>query len=237
MHDDWAVLGNIDITALFPLTDLTVELTWDTAGLRGTGSHTVIAENVFVPEYRTIPFSAMTATNSDAETPTAFRMAPITMSALIVASAVVGLGDTACKLVTDRSHTKFVPMTEYRQQSDSQAFQSRLGESLMRIKAAKLHLAEVARVVDEAAEAAQPLDKGDIPRLHGSIGHAVHLVTMALDDLMYAGGASVFAMSNPLQQVWRDANVGARHAITNAHVNYEVAGGGAVGVVPFVARV
>ncbi|GAA1319325.1 hypothetical protein [Pseudonocardia xinjiangensis] len=35
-----------------PMADLTVERTWDMAGMRGTGSHTVVADGVLVPAER-----------------------------------------------------------------------------------------------------------------------------------------------------------------------------------------
>ena len=38
--------------AVVPIDELTIDKTWDTAGLRGTGSHTLIAEDLFVPAER-----------------------------------------------------------------------------------------------------------------------------------------------------------------------------------------
>jgi 3-hydroxy-9,10-secoandrosta-1,3,5(10)-triene-9,17-dione monooxygenase len=52
-------------------------------------------------------------------------------------------------------------------------------------------------------------------------------MTQALEAVNIAAdlyGAGSFAESSPMQQVWRDANVIARHAGQNAHVGYEVLG-------------
>jgi alkylation response protein AidB-like acyl-CoA dehydrogenase len=38
------------VGVLAPTSDLDIERTWDTAGMRGTGSHTLVANDVFVPK-------------------------------------------------------------------------------------------------------------------------------------------------------------------------------------------
>src|SRR5262249_21663401 len=40
-------------TFLLPKSDYTIVRNWDTLGLRATGSHDIVVDNVFVPEYRT----------------------------------------------------------------------------------------------------------------------------------------------------------------------------------------
>jgi alkylation response protein AidB-like acyl-CoA dehydrogenase len=41
---------------------------------------------------------------------------------------------------------------------------------------------------------------------------------------MYAHGAAGFAEASPLQRIWRDSAVAARHAVILPAVNYEVYG-------------
>ena len=43
------------VHVLVPSTDFTIEDTWYSMGLRGTGSKDVIMDDVFVPGYRTVP--------------------------------------------------------------------------------------------------------------------------------------------------------------------------------------
>ncbi|MEM1155425.1 MAG: acyl-CoA dehydrogenase family protein [Pseudomonadota bacterium] len=64
-HCKWAFLGAVvptpeapfDManyrTFLIPIGDYAIEENWDVVGLQGTGSHDVIVDDVFVPEYRT----------------------------------------------------------------------------------------------------------------------------------------------------------------------------------------
>jgi alkylation response protein AidB-like acyl-CoA dehydrogenase len=43
-----------EAAVLVPTSDLDIERTWDTVGMRGTGSHTLVAEDVFVPRSRVL---------------------------------------------------------------------------------------------------------------------------------------------------------------------------------------
>jgi alkylation response protein AidB-like acyl-CoA dehydrogenase len=230
MHDDWAILGNATQQALVPRDQFRVERTWDTVGMRGTGSHTTVVEDVFVPEHRVIEFTKLMGYGActDPDVPAELRLAPFEGSAVIIASVVVGLGRAMCSLLTDLAGRRMIPMTPYPKAADSPVFRAVLGEGMMRMESARLHLAEAARVLDAAAIAAEMPADDVLFRLRSTISHSVRIVTSALDDLMYMGGASGFASSSPLQQVWRDANVGARHVVTNAFVNYEWLGAAAV---------
>ncbi|WP_123747382.1 hypothetical protein [Saccharothrix texasensis] len=67
---------------------------------------------------------------------------------------------------------------------------------------------------------------------------AVRHVTRALETLLHAHGSRGFADSSPLQRMWRDANVAARHGMLLPRVNLELCGAALVGaenaVSPFV---
>lgn len=63
-HANWVLLGALvpsreaggppDMrTFLVPRADYEIDRTWDTFGLRGTGSHDIVVERAFVPDYRT----------------------------------------------------------------------------------------------------------------------------------------------------------------------------------------
>lgn len=61
-HCEWIFLGGLlpngdggmqHVTFLLPKKDYKVEKNWDVLGLRGTGSHDIIVDDVFVPEHRT----------------------------------------------------------------------------------------------------------------------------------------------------------------------------------------
>ncbi len=229
-HDHWAVLGNATLQAIIPRSDFTIEETWDTVGMRGTGSHTAVVDGAFVPDHRVLPMPQIMgyAMCTDPDAPAELRLAPMETSLLILASVVVGLGQRACDLIADGAAKRFVIMSPYANAAESPVYRAVLGECIMRIETARLHLAESARVLDVAAVRGEMLSDLALTRVRANICHAVRSVTTSLDDIMYLGGAGAFATSSPLQQVWRDANTGARHGVLNAFVNYEWLGAVAV---------
>jgi 3-hydroxy-9,10-secoandrosta-1,3,5(10)-triene-9,17-dione monooxygenase len=237
VHADWAILIAKELNAegeaigalsvLVPTADLTIEDTWHTVGMRGTGSHTAVAQDVFVPERRAIPAALQRGRENatDVTLPPLFRTAAIAALATICASVVVGVGQAARAFVVDRAPGRGIAPTSYTSQPDSATFVSALGKTALKIDAAELHVNRAADVIDAAAAAATELPENELRRIRGDVGQAVNLVTVALDELMWAHGAAAFAESNPLQQYWRDANTAARHAMLNVHVGHELYGG------------
>jgi alkylation response protein AidB-like acyl-CoA dehydrogenase len=61
-HADWALVGIVvpdqagepvdQALAFIPMSELSIKETWFVAGMKGTGSNTMIAQDVFVPEHR-----------------------------------------------------------------------------------------------------------------------------------------------------------------------------------------
>jgi alkylation response protein AidB-like acyl-CoA dehydrogenase len=62
------------------------------------------------------------------------------------------------------------------------------------------------------------------------VGYAARLLREAIDALMSIGGASGFAASSPLQRMWRDANIAARHALLATDPALEIYGRALLGV-------
>ncbi|MCP2168603.1 acyl-CoA dehydrogenase family protein [Goodfellowiella coeruleoviolacea] len=243
LHDDWAILvaKEVDLdgepvgalSMLVPAADITVEDTWRTVGMRATGSHTVVLRETFVPEHRVISGQVQRGRENAADLtlPPLLRTAAIAAMAVICASVVVGIGQAALAVVVDRAPGRGIaPSHRYTRQPDSQTFVSEIGRTALTIDAAELHVNRAADAIDAAATSASPLAEHDLRRIRGDVGQAVNLVTVALDELMWAHGAGAFAESNPLQQYWRDANTAARHAMLNPRLGRELYGGAFFGL-------
>ena len=61
-------------------------------------------------------------------------------------------------------------------------------------------------------------------RVRADMACVLQSVTKAIDMLLFAHGAGGFADVSPLQRIWRDSAIGARHAVTSPAVSYEVYG-------------
>jgi len=55
MKNDQGEMANLGLS-LMPTSDLTIDDTWFMAGMKGTGSNTIIAKDVFVPDHRFLPY-------------------------------------------------------------------------------------------------------------------------------------------------------------------------------------
>jgi 3-hydroxy-9,10-secoandrosta-1,3,5(10)-triene-9,17-dione monooxygenase len=242
LHDDWVILVAREVDAagepvgglslLVPAADLTVEDTWHTVGMRATGSHTVVLRDTFVPAHRVIPAEVQRGRENATDTTLAplFRTAAIAAMGVVCASVVVGIGQAALAHVVDKAPGRGIAPSTYTSQPGSQTFVSALGGTALTLDAADLHVTRAADVIDEAAHAAAGLPENELRRIRGDVGQAVNLVTVALDELMWAHGAAAFAESNPLQQYWRDANTAARHALLNPRIGRELYGGAFFGL-------
>ncbi|MEN0134642.1 MAG: oxidoreductase [Rhodococcus sp. (in: high G+C Gram-positive bacteria)] len=235
-HASWAVLG-IPITnadgevidqglALIPRADLGFEETWFVAGMKSSGSNCLIADDVFVPEHRILPVPA--AIGGDYATEHTdeilYRSAFVPLLSLVLAGPQLGLGRKALELVTAKADTKAISYTFYTAQSDSVAFQLQIAEAAMLIDTAHLHAYRAADDIDTAAARGVYPDVIARSRVRADTGWVLDHITKAINILVSAHGAGSFGENNPLQRIWRDSNVAARHAVTLPAVNYEVYG-------------
>jgi alkylation response protein AidB-like acyl-CoA dehydrogenase len=235
-HAHWAVLG-IPITdddgdtvdqalALIPREDLGFEETWFVAGMKSSGSNCLIAEGAFVPEHRVLSVpSAIVGeyANEDLEE-TLYRSAFVPVLSLVLAGPQLGLGRKALQLVVDKADKKAISYTFYTAQADSVAFQMQVAEAAMLIETAHLHAYRAAADIDDAASAGVYPDVLRRARVRADVARVLESVTKAIDILLFAHGAGSFADVNPLQRIWRDSAVAARHAVTLPAVNYEIYG-------------
>ncbi|MGW4525491.1 acyl-CoA dehydrogenase family protein [Amycolatopsis sp. NPDC004378] len=234
-HADWAALGVpltdergevVDQgTALLPRTDLGFEDTWFVAGMRSSGSNCLIADDVFVPAHRVLsvpPAIGGQYANGEPEEDL-FRAALVPVLTLVLAGPQLGLGRKALQIVREKAARKPISYTNYATQADSVAFQLQLAEAAMRIDTAHLHAYRAADDIDAGSAGAYP-DLEARARTRADTGWAVENITRAIDILLSAHGAGSFAEVNPLQRIWRDSAVAARHAIVLPAVNYEVYG-------------
>ncbi|WP_398498376.1 acyl-CoA dehydrogenase family protein [Variovorax sp.] len=236
LHADWAMLGVLELDAkgvplhqhlaLMPMSELSIEDTWFTAGMKGTGSNCVIANEVFVPEHRLLPL--MKAVQGDYPTPFAdeaeYRAAFIPVAALILVGAQLGMSRAALAHVIEKAPQRAIAYTSFKKQSDSVAFQMQVAKAALKIDTAHLHAFRAADDIDAAAQRGEYLDYKTRARVRADTGYVAQYASDAINLLMTAHGAGSFADASPMQRIWRDSNTAARHAIVLQPVGEEVYG-------------
>ncbi len=235
-HASWAVLG-MPITdesgeaidqglALVPYGDLELEDTWFVAGMKSTGSNCLIANDVFVPEHRivSVPKTVAGSYATEHTEETLYRSAFVPLLSLVLAGPQLGMGRKALEIVREKAAKKPISYTFYTAQADSVAFQLQLAQAAMMVDTAHLHAYRAADDIDSAAAAGIFPDELTRSRVRADTGWVLEHITKAIDILLSAHGAASFAEFNPLQRIWRDSSVGARHAVVIPAVSYEIYG-------------
>ena len=238
----WGLLGLLDLDkdgnaidqyfALIPTSELAIEDTWFTTGMRGTGSNCMVADEVFIPNHRLLSvFDSLKGVY-----PTEHKSEPLYRSVfasflpLNLTGPLLGLGRAALRHVIETAPKRGIPSTIFRKQTDSSAFQIQVAEAATRIDTAHLHVHRAAQDVDDAAMRGEALDMVTRGRIRADASYAVSQVTEAINMLVSAHGAGSFAESNLMQRVWRDANIAANHVALLRPIGMEVYGRTLLGV-------
>ncbi|WP_052061520.1 oxidoreductase [Rhodococcoides fascians] len=218
--------------ALIPRSDYRVDDTWYVAGMRASGSNTVVAEDVFVPEHRMLSMMGAFSGSYVAErSDSAFaRSAFGPMLVMVLVGPQLGMGRAALELVRTKAAEKSLAYTVFDRQADSVAFQMMVAEAALKIDTAHLHAYRAADDVMRWADAAEYPDLLSRARVRGDAATALRSINEALNILLDATGAGAFADVNALQRIWRDSNVGARHAVMLPRVSIETYGKALLGV-------
>ena len=237
LHADWAGLG-VPVTneagevidqgmVLIPRADLSLEDTWFVAGMRASGSNCLIADDVFVPEHRMLSIPAAIEGNYPSERTEEeafYRSAFVGILALVLVGPQLGMGRAALDFVTSKAGKKPISYTFFESQSDSVGFQLQIAEAAQLIDTATLHAYRAADDIDQAAARGTYPDYLTRARIRADTGLVAEKITRAIDILLSAHGAGSFAEVSPLQRIWRDSAVAARHAVVAPTVSFEVYG-------------
>jgi acyl-CoA dehydrogenase len=187
-----ATLGDEVLHAGVPMSapGVTIVETWDTLGMRGTASHDVVFDGVFVPADKIMgrrPYGELAGPLLAA----AVHFAPV------VAAAYLGVARGACDAVV-------------RLVADKPGAERRVGEMVARLRVAKWALlAAVDEVGDDPTVDEATLETWMTAKRHAVL-EARAVVDLALDTV---GGRS-FYRTSPLERAYRDVRGGAFHPLT-----------------------
>jgi alkylation response protein AidB-like acyl-CoA dehydrogenase len=236
LHATWGLVGVLDrneagevtehALALIPTSDLTVEDTWYVAGMKGTGSNTLVAHEVLVPDHRllSVPKAIENEYATEHTDEVLYRSSFIPVLALILVGPQLGLARAARDLVIAKAPRRAISYTSFERQDQSVAFQLEVAKAALMVDTAHLHAFRAASDIDAAARRGEKLDYVTRARVRADTGLTAETARDAIDRFVSAHGASSFADASPMQRIWRDANTAGRHAVVSPTVSYEVYG-------------
>ena len=237
MNDERGEMANLGLS-LMPTDAVTIEDTWFMAGMKGTGSNTVVARDVFVPEHRFLPYPPAFAGHYRTEhlDEVVYRAALVPVTVLILAGSQLGVARAALDHVVSKAGTRGITHTTFPTQSQSAGFQMLVADAAMKLDTASLHACRAADDLDRAAAERRHPDLRERARVRMDTALAAKYCRDAVELLVQAHGTSSLADFNRMQRLWRDIHVASHHAITEWQVNLEVYGKALLGVEPNITH-
>lgn len=241
LHAHWAVLSAplpqgervVPSIALVPMRELAIEESWNVVGMRGTGSHTVIAKETFVPAHRALPIESLAQGRSPRTNHDEFvyRESFMPTAIIAVAAPVLGMAQAALELTRERINKspKAIAYSFYDDLRKAPSMQRELAEAATLIETAVLHVRRWCDDIAEAARAGEELPFTKRAQMRMDLGYAMARCREAVGLLLNVQGASAFAEANPIQRVWRDLEMASRHGLLAGEVPQEIYGRALVG--------
>ncbi|MEU4382151.1 acyl-CoA dehydrogenase family protein [Micromonospora echinofusca] len=215
------------VMALVPMSDLEIVDDWYTAGMRGSGSVTTVARDVFVPQERVLPLPAVLqnqyASVLNADLPM-YRTTLLGVAAASSVGTVVGLARAAREVFFERLPGRKITYTEYDSQREAPITHLRVAEAVMKIDQAEFHAHRVTGLVDDKGLSGESLTLEERARSRADVGAVCQLGKEAVDIFNMASGGSSIYNSVPIQRIARDVQVVNMHALMLPETNYELYG-------------
>jgi 3-hydroxy-9,10-secoandrosta-1,3,5(10)-triene-9,17-dione monooxygenase len=248
LHAQWAACGihmkdatggmaNLGLS-LTPMSQLRVDDTWFMVGMKGTGSNTIVAEGVFVPEHRFLPYPLALGGSyrTEFKDEALYRAAFVPITVLILAGAQLGVARAALDLVKQWAPKRGITHATFRSQIESAGFQMQFAEASMKVDTAYLHAFRAADDLDTAAAEGRAMTVAERARVRMDTALVAKTCREAIEILVSAHGTSSLADWNRMQRLWRDVHTASHHAITEWQVNLEVYGKALLGVEPNITH-
>jgi alkylation response protein AidB-like acyl-CoA dehydrogenase len=224
---------------LVKAADYTIDDTWNVVGLAGTGSKTLVLDDVFVPAHRVLSFAETTSGQTPgarvyADNP-AFSIPmlcniPSCLASTAVGAAAGALDDYLAR--TSKRVTRGAVAGNNNKMAEFPTIQLRVAEAAASVDAARHTLLRDLADRAGSVRAGAPVSIED--RIISRRGQAfsVGLAIRAVEALNASTGGLGLDLGNPVQRAWRDANAVGRHISMNWDAVGTMYGQMVLGLVP-----
>lgn len=192
--------------------------TWDVSGLRGTGSHDIEVNDLFVPDERT--FSALDLRAR--VTGPMNRMHGFDLAGCGFCCVGLGVARAAIDEFVELAQVK-VPRSSSELLRDRAIVQAKIGEAEAILRSGRALLFDVVEDMWETVLAAKPIPERQRADLRLAMTHAAQSAGTATHMVCEAAGTTSIFTKSPLERFARDAEVVTRHNQLQ-YVNYEAVG-------------
>jgi alkylation response protein AidB-like acyl-CoA dehydrogenase len=195
--------------AFLKRVDCKVLDTWHVGGLRGTGSHDVVVENVSVPRALTL----FVAEPSTLDGPLG-RIPIICSMAAAYGAQALGVAQSAVDTLVELTSTKAPP--EGAPLRERPAVLADIARHSAALEASRVYLHACAAQLWRTAVSGGPAALDEITAMWGAGLHAAAVAETAVDTAYAAGGINSLYTSCPLERAHRDMHAMRRHIVGQA---------------------
>ena len=244
-HADWLLLGTeianeggtvVDAAELLvPARDIVIRDDWNVVGLRGTGSCSIVANDVFVPKHRYLSLPGIIAGEAPgaaAHDTSLYKGAAVPVLVLAITPAALGMAEAALAAFKERLPGREIAYTEHEIQIDSPTTHRQVADAATRIHVARLLLHRCADDIEAAAARGEMMEFTARARVRMDCAHAVRQCMEAAEILYLACGGSGIAETNPVQRAWRDLHAVNMHGALTLETNQVMYGRILLGLKP-----
>ncbi|MGW4124518.1 acyl-CoA dehydrogenase family protein [Nocardia sp. NPDC004711] len=192
--------------------DYTIDDDWYAAGMRGTGSKTIVVDDIFVPDGFVLPAAALVSGDGPG---TEINQGPLYRQPLALHAGLTFLGPMMGTALDAYDH--FVEWARSRPQTaGSEIVQEAVARTTADLRLAQL---SIRRILDAAGTSGR-LELADRAEILRDYNRVTELLVESVDRLFALSGTSGFKDTSPMQQKWRDIHMMASH-VSFARANYQ----------------
>jgi 3-hydroxy-9,10-secoandrosta-1,3,5(10)-triene-9,17-dione monooxygenase len=224
-HSTWIVLGAMVPGGpqpdwkffVLPARECKILDTWHTAGMRGTGSKTIVADNVFVPDDLVLSLAEL----RDGKTPGSVLYPDVIFHTPFFYYAPISFATPMLGAVQG-AYEHFREWTKTRKAPD--------GSSIAAKPTIQMQMARVAADIDAAemllrravnvTEAPDAYSPELLARSVRDFARISEMTVSSIDTILALSGTSGFVTSHPIQRAWRDIHFMSMHISVNTEMNF-----------------
>jgi alkylation response protein AidB-like acyl-CoA dehydrogenase len=206
---------------LVPAKDYRLDDDWNTMGLAGTGSKSIVVDDAFVPHHRIASFADLLTGNGPGTKTNPnplYRQPMLAVVPHCLVGPALGMARGALGAFRDQVSgrtTRGAVAGGNNRMTEFATIQMRVAEATASIDAAQLMMHRDIKETAEMVARGQPI--GVDLRMRNRLTHsfATRLLTQAVDAVFLAAGGSALGMQHPVQRFWRDIHAAASHISLN----------------------
>ncbi|WP_030175418.1 3-hydroxy-9,10-secoandrosta-1,3,5(10)-triene-9,17-dione monooxygenase oxygenase subunit [Spirillospora albida] len=239
----WALLGGLVVgaegrpvdfmTVLVPRAEYEIRETWDSMGLRGTASHDIVVDRVFVPDHRAMrnfDQARLRSPGRKVNTGPLYRLPFGTVFTMTITSSVIGTVAGCYSAYVDAMRDRIRLSLGGGRFVEDQFAQVSVARAASEIDAAVLQTERSVREIVAHARRNERIPMETRLRARRDQVCGTERAIAAIDILFKTAGGNSLHRGNPIERAWRDAHAGSVHVANDVERALAMYGRGEFGL-------